>query len=162
MLQIKQTLDNEFQELCLKIGSAYGLDEVSSKIFSILYLEPDEICLEELANKLGYSLSTISKCVSQFERVPLFKKYRKPKSKKIYCFLEKDFEKLTAMMLIKLLNDKIVPFREKVPLLIDKYDNKSLDNKSKQKIQILKNALKQTKNCECAIHVMLKEFEISK
>jgi len=153
---VTNTIDSEFEELCLKIGSAYGLDELSSKLFALLYLEPNELSLEELAEKSGYSLSTVSKGLSRFEHVSLFKKYRKPKSKKIYCALEKNFEKLTVSMMHRLVHEKIIPFKEKVPKLIEKYDTQNANDLTKQKILILKNALKQTKKCETAICTMLK------
>jgi len=122
----------EFIRLIYDINKSKGLDELTSKIISMLYVEPGEISLDELAKRTGYSLSAVSTTMKILSNSMLIKKFKKPKSKKIYFYMEKDVLPYLIDAMKKTL-ENIETSKEKMPEIISKY-KKTKANKEDLKI----------------------------
>jgi DNA-binding transcriptional regulator GbsR (MarR family) len=123
----------EFIDLVTEINKAKGLDELSSKLVSILFIEPKEVSLEELAEKSGYSLSAVSTSMKIFENTGFVKRLKKPKSRKVYFYMGKDMHNQFIQTLKKIYNVALVPMKEKLPNIIIRY-KKEKGNKDELKI----------------------------
>ncbi len=135
-------LDKEFQEFFFQISTGMGHEGVISKIIGIMFLEPKEISLEELAKKTGYSLSAVSTAMKLFENWNTVKRIKKPGSRKKYFYMEKDLKKLVKGKFKKMREVYFSPAKTKLPVLIEKYRTKlknSKDDYSNKKLNILKN-----------------------
>jgi len=110
----------EFIKLMYDINKSKGMDELKSKIISILYVEPKEISLEELAKRTGYSLSAVSTSMKMFSNSKLIKKLKKPKSKRIYFYMEKDIIPYKIEKKKKKIVDKEIA-KKKMPEIISGY-----------------------------------------
>ena len=126
---------------CSKI---HGLDDISSRIMAILYIEPKELSLEELSIKSKYSLSAISTAMKFLEQMEMVKRLKKPHSKKAYFFMEKDTLKMFLEFLIKQQEKIILPTIKKLPSIIEKYEKEE----SKEELKIIKDYLRQIKAYE--------------
>ena len=90
MDDITKSLGDYFAKILL----VHGIKDSSLAILlAVLYLEPNEISMEDLAKKTGYSLASISIKLKSLEYFFMVKKYTKPKSKRVYVYMEKDFTK---------------------------------------------------------------------
>ena len=87
-----EPLDEEFIDMYKQMGQMQGADSLLSSIFGILYLEPEEVSMDELAKKTGYSLASISNNIKTLERVGVVKRIKKPGSRKAYFFIEKNLD----------------------------------------------------------------------
>jgi DNA-binding transcriptional regulator GbsR (MarR family) len=125
-------LDNEFIEFGTNIGKTYGFDILTSRIFAILYIETESLSMETLAEKTGYSLASVCNSMKSIEKTGFLKEKHSPGSKKAFFTIEKDFSRHMKMMVEMIRKTKILPAKEVLPALIDKY--RAGNFKEKQKI----------------------------
>jgi len=141
-MSVNKTPRDEFKELIRDNVKANGMDELSSRLIATLYVSTKEISLEELAKKTGYSLSSVSTSLKTVERFGFIKRMRKPKSKKVYFYMEKDLMAVGLRLMKRKYEKVILPSKKKLPEIISRY--KKLKSKtSKEELEILKNYHKQ-------------------
>jgi DNA-binding transcriptional regulator GbsR (MarR family) len=136
-------LDEEAMNFMTTLGRVYGFPDLQSKVIALLYLEPDEISMEDIAEKTGYSLASISNTMKMLEAFGTIARRRKPGTKKAYFYMEKNLAKLNIMKFTAMQNNFLGPAKEILPALIKKYKNRVKDEKSKRKIAIAENYYKQ-------------------
>ncbi|MCD6367765.1 MAG: winged helix-turn-helix transcriptional regulator [Candidatus Aenigmarchaeota archaeon] len=122
----------ELKNLIYEANKLRGLDDITSKIISTLYVEPKEISLEDLSKKTGYSISAVSMAMKTISRLDVIKKFKKPKSRKVYFYMEKNVMPYITEMLSKNLGI-IQRSKKKMPEIIRKL-KKSKSNKEELKI----------------------------
>ena len=144
----------EFINLVTQNSKSNGLDELSSKAMGILYVEQNEISLEELAERTGYSLSAVSTSMKFLKNSGLIKKMKKPKSKKVYFYMEKDMVKTTVQLMRQKLEKIVKPSLEKIPKIIEHY-KKENSQKAKEELKNLETYYKQVKQAELLMEHML-------
>lgn len=66
------------------------MDDFPSRLISILQSEKEGISLDELAEITGYSLSNLSTIIKGMEDKQMVKKFKKPRSRKVYVIMDKD------------------------------------------------------------------------
>ncbi len=136
MIGYFKTPKDEFIHLMKENCKVNGLDEISSEVIALLYASPDEISLEELSKKTGYSLSAICTATKLIERIGLIKRIKKPGSRKAYFYMEKEMS-IFSLDLIKRKYEKIIiPTKNKLPDIIKKY-KKEKSKKSRQELKII-------------------------
>jgi len=149
-------IEQEFINFYQRIAKNIGLDNITSILFAKLYLEPDEISMEELASQTGFSLASISNKIKLLDAMGLITKSTKPGSKKIYLFMEKNFKKLMIQHFRKKQELIFKPAKEKIPEIIK---NAKVKNKiEKQKLNILKNYLTQIIELEENMKLMIENL----
>lgn len=114
----------------------YGVDNLAASILAILYFEPDEVSMEDIAARTGYSLASISQKIKSIEKSWRIQRIKKPGSRKVFFYMEKDllellFEQLKAGYEneLKILNKKILP-------LIEEYKKESVSDEQISRLQI--------------------------
>jgi len=154
--------EKNFIEYMKNAGTAQGMqDDLLLEIFAQLYLEPEEIAMDELAEKTGYSLASISNKVKQmesmgFSAMGLLKRVKKPGSKKIYLHMEKDFMDLWKKMLTAKHEAVVKKAKEEMPKIIE---NAKKEKADKEKLEVIKNYYSQILKFENVLNIMLKGFE---
>jgi DNA-binding transcriptional regulator GbsR (MarR family) len=155
MISVFKTPKEEFIQLMTENCRVNGLDEISSEVIALLYANPDEISLEELSKKTGYSLSAVCTTTKLIEKTGLIKKIKKPGSRKAYFYMEKDMS-IFSLDLIKRKYEKIIiPTKNKLPDIIKKY-KKEKSNKSKHELKIIENYYKEVLFSEDIIKNIIK------
>jgi len=91
---------------------------------SVLQSEPDEISLGELSEMTGYSLSALSTTLKAMEENNMVKRFKKPKSRKVYVYMDKDLVTLYTELQKKRFNQSLLPFIQTLPRIIQKYRDK--------------------------------------
>ena len=148
----------QFIDLIAENVRTNGLDELSASIIGILYVEPKEIALDELAERTGYSLSAISTGMKLLENWGFIKRIRKPKSRKIYFYMEKDLMEVSMRITKQKLEKFVRPSKEKLPKIIEHY--KSQKSKySQEEIEIIEGYYKQILKMEKVMTTLLQITE---
>ena len=80
---------NEFREIVYESCKAIGLDDLPSRLISVLQSEEEGISLGELSLITGYSLSNLSTTIKAMEDKQMVKKFKKPRSRKVYVGMDK-------------------------------------------------------------------------
>jgi len=105
-MKTKDTPKHEFREIVYDSCKAVGLDDLPSRLISILQSEKEEISLGELAEITGYSLSNLSTTIKWMEDRQMVKKFKKPKSRKIYVEMDQDITSFFIELQKKLYHQK--------------------------------------------------------
>lgn len=153
------TIDSEFEKFCMVSSKGYGFDNLTAKIFSIIYLEPKEIALEEIAKRTGYSLASVSNKMKLLTPMGIAQRIKKPGSKKVYFYMEKDAIKLGKQFFENAYVSEIIPAKEMMPNIIEKFKDKKLSKIDKEKLSIIIKYHKQMLLIGNVFEKMLKEFD---
>lgn len=139
-----------------------GLDGSSAKLVATLYLEPEEIALEALAKKTGYSLASVSTKTTFLENLGMLQRVKKPGSKKVYVFVEKDLAKIQMNKIRAVHTKAIFPAKAAIKDLITTYGSKTKTEQDKQKMGLIKNYYHHLSKLEALFEKMIdlytKEF----
>jgi HTH-type transcriptional regulator, osmoprotectant uptake regulator len=154
MNTIPNEMEDEFRSFLCKIFTDFGLDNVTCKLFSMLYLELEPVAIDELSSVTGYSLATISNKMRLLEGIGFAQRVKAPKSKKVFYFVEKNFISLMNKKLDKMKEIEIRPAKEIIPAIINKFKNKKFSEKMKLKYEIIQNYYKQILEIEKIIDEM--------
>ena len=145
----------EFIRLLYDINKSKGFNELTSKIISILYVEPGEISLDELAKRTGYSLSAVSTTMNMLSNSILIRRFKKPKSKKIYFYMDKDVLPYIIDTMKKIL-ENIKTSKKKMPEIISKYKKTKA---SKEDLKIAEDYYRRISVIENIVKKVVKELE---
>jgi DNA-binding transcriptional regulator GbsR (MarR family) len=118
----KISLQKEFREVVYESCKALGLDDFPARLLSVLQSESKEVSLGELSEMTGYSLSGLSTTLKALEQRGLVKRFKKPKSRKVYISMDKDITTYFIMLQKNRLLNSIKNSIEKIPAIIEKYN----------------------------------------
>jgi len=145
----------QFIDFITEASKTNGFDELTSKLVGILYAEPKEICLEELSKKVRYSLSAVSTETKNLERFGLVKKIRKPGSRKVYYYMEKDLHAM-ALEKMRLKYEKVLlKGKEELPKIISEYKKQK---GNPEELKIMEEYMKQLLKAEKIFKIMFTMF----
>ena len=152
-------VEKEFIDYSIQVGKIWGLDTLSSRLFGIVYLESKEIAIEDLAKITGYSLASISNKMRFLEVMGVAQRIKKPGSKKVFYFMEKDVVKMTKMHFEKIYESEILPAKTIMPKLINKFKGKKFNKKESEKFKIIKNYYSQILKVEKVFENINKQLD---
>jgi len=152
-----EKIDQEFIEFMQKSAEISGQDNSIASLFAFIYIQPEDISIEEIAKETGYSLATVSNRVKALESIGLVIKFRKPKSKKVYVKARRDLLGLNEEDFVNKKLAVIGYTKRAVPEIIKKYSSKPTKDQ-KLKIQILKGYLMQVEQTEKLIEKIKEGF----
>lgn len=138
-----EKLDKEFMDYISMMGKGFGMGDSMLRIFAALYIEPEDVPLERIAEKTGYSLASVSNTVRMLENMGAIRRSRKPGSKKVYVFLEKDMFRFNIMKIDMAKSFIINPAKKKLPSIIKTYKKQAKNDEEKKKLAIIKNYYEQ-------------------
>ncbi|HII83313.1 MAG TPA: MarR family transcriptional regulator, partial [Methanobacterium subterraneum] len=124
MVKNEDSPKEEFKKAIYNSFRALGVDDFPSMLMSVLQSEPEEISLGELSQMTGYSLSALSTTLKAMEENNMVKRFKKPKSRKVYVFMDKDLVTLYTELQKKRYNQSLLPFFQILPRIIQKYKDK--------------------------------------
>jgi DNA-binding transcriptional regulator GbsR (MarR family) len=150
---------SEFIDLMTENSKVNGLDELSSRIIGILFIEPEEIALDELAKRTGYSLSAISTAMKFIERAGIVKRSKKPKSRKVYFYMEKDILATWIRLMRRKYENIILPSKYKLPKIIERYKQEKSENLEVE-LRIVEDYYRQVLYSEQLIKDSIKTLEL--
>ena len=162
MSEKTKELDSRILDLFSRVNYEFGNDEATARLVGMIYMSPDEVSLEELSERTGYSTASISNKTRMLVNVGLVKKVHKPGTKKAYFYMEKDMKKIMCSAFRKALDVKIRPIKEKMPEIIEEYQKEvkkgRADENNEKKLKILQNYLKDIRVIEDKMTRMVNEL----
>ena len=161
MISALKSPKEEFIALMTENSKVEGLDELSSKIIAILYAEPNELSLDEIAKRTRYSLSAVSTAMKFIERIGLIKRIKKPKSRKVYFYMEKGMIRFSLDMIRRKYEGVILPTKQRLPSIIKRYKREKSEN-SKNELKIIENYYKEVLASEDIMKKSIKMLENAK
>lgn len=135
-------IEKDFVEMYQQ-SQMFGHDDVLVKVFANLYLEPEEISMDELAKKTGYSLASVSNKAKMLEATGMIIKRKHPGSKKIFLYAEKDIIKVIKSTVLVKEKQMIGTFKQKLPEIIKKHKNSAKSEKEEKKVKIVEDYYRQ-------------------
>jgi len=152
-------IEQEFVGFFKDVGRGFGMPQLPMHVVGQLYMEPEPVAMEDIAKATGYSLASISNTMKMLEGSGVVQRSKKPGTKKVYFFMEKNLAMLNIRKLNAAMEIQIKPAKLKLPVLIKKYKNKAKDDVAKQKLKIVEDYLRQMLIFEKLIKKWRKELE---
>ena len=158
MISTVKSPKQEFIDLMAENCRTNGLDEISSKIIAVLYAEPNELSLDEIAKRTKYSLSAVCTATKLIKKIGLVKRIKKPKSRKIYFYMKKDMTVFFLDTMKRKYEKVLLPTKQILPSIIKKYKNEK-SKKSKQELKIIENYYREVIVSEGIVKKLIKMLE---
>ena len=152
-------IEKDFIDFYGHMGKAFGMGDLMMKIFGLLYLEPKEMAMEDIAKKTGYSLATISNSMKTLEASGIVTRKSKPKTRKVFFYLDKNLLRMNINKFRAAQQLMINPAKIAIPPMIEKYKNKTKDKRSKEQLKLIENYLTQMLEFETVMKKWSKELE---
>lgn len=152
-------VEEDFVGFYQRLGKEFGMDNLLMTIFALLYVQPEPITMEKVAQKTGYSMASISNKVRSLESMGLVRRETRPGSKTNYLYMEKDFMRIFRDHLIKKEIHVFAQAREQMPEIIAKNSRRKVSAQESKQIDIIKGYHKQATQIGVALHEMLDEME---
>lgn len=112
----------EFMELIARNTKTLGFDEISSRILGFLFIETEEMSLEEIAIETGYSLSAVSTAMKHLSQYHILRRFTKPGSKRAFFILEKNMVSLNSQILRTRYENIFSHSKKELSEIIGKYE----------------------------------------
>lgn len=138
MSQELDNLDKQVMRNFAQFMRPYGMKDSHARIMGLIYVEPDELTMEKITEKTGYSLATVSNSMQILKRTGMVEKRKKPGSKKKYFYMEKDIIKLDQKK-IESFQQNYIQAAEELPQVIEKYEKKAKTKRQEKKLEVIKN-----------------------
>lgn len=152
-------IEKDFIDTYQQCSSMFGQDDVLATVFATLYIEPEEMSMDDLTKKTGYSLASISNKIKMLEAMGIVSKRKHPGSKKIFLYAEKDLIKMIKNTMLVKEKQMIGAFKEKLPGIIKKHKNSSKSEKEEKKVKIVEDYYKQMIKMEELLIKMREELD---
>lgn len=151
--------EDEIFEMGEKMFATLGLDAPLSKSLSILMFSPNEVSLQDLSAKTGYSLATTLNKIKLFETAGMVQRIKKPGTKKVFYYMEKDRKKLIQQKFRKIHICEMEFAEANIPSLLKKYQGKKISQKEKQMIAITEKFYAQSKKLGKCMEEFLRKID---
>ena len=120
------------------VASSLGYSELHGIIISSLLVENKPLCLDEIAKKTGYSLSSISISLDLLELVGVVRKIKNAGDRKVYVKLEGDMlESLKTAFMLKFKKEIL-----KTKMDMARHKSVSKDKSTSNMIDLMEKELK--------------------
>jgi DNA-binding transcriptional regulator GbsR (MarR family) len=124
--------EEELYRAVVDLSVKAGMKMILAKINAVLFMEPEEVSLEELAEKTGYSLASVSGAARQLEAFKKATRIKKPGSKRIYYKGEKNFIRMLHDHFKSSIEQGIRPLQEALPYILKDLKSALKDQKIKK------------------------------
>lgn len=155
-MKLAEQMEIDFAELTMPFGKMQGQSELNIRLITILFLNKEAICINELSRKTGYSLSSISTAMKTLETLRKVVRVKKPGDKKVYYTANRDALGTMKTMFRHFKEAKDQQINETIPTLYKKYSHKK---ELKEKVQLLEDYEKQLKLMGKIMDEMLEKLE---
>jgi DNA-binding transcriptional regulator GbsR (MarR family) len=139
-----EPLDQQFTDFYRVIGKSYNLDDLTSMIYARLFIDPDEVAMEDLAKETGYSLASISNKLKILETCGVVVRRTRPGTRKVYVYAQKDMMKIVLSSFVLYQQGEVVMVKTEIPRLLEGLKGKKLGKREKAQKEILEKYYEDT------------------
>ncbi len=136
-------IEMEMIEVGAEVYNNYGIDDLSATILSILFFEPGEMTMEELAEFTGYSLASISLKMKGLEYFWGVHRIKKSGSRKIYFHMGKSYLDRLEETLRRGHEMESHPVKRSMPGLIWKYREQATSESQVERLHLVEKDCRQ-------------------
>ncbi len=147
--------EREFRAFMEKMCQMAGLDPLSSKIIALVYISPEDVAMDEIAQATGYSLASISLKVTMLAQFGIISKTRKPNSKKYYVHMEKNFIDATIDQLVRKQQNQLSYAKSELPGILDKFRERAKTEDDKRKLLVVEEYYGQIMRFDSVVQEMI-------
>lgn len=151
--------EKDFISFFEKVGQNLGMDGLPMKVFSVMFLELEDMTMDDIVAKTGYSLASISNTMKMLEGTGVVQRTKKPGSRKIYFRVERNLARMNMLKLQAAKDSMVKPAKLYFPEMIKKYKNKLKDEKSKEKFKIIEDYYEQMLEMETIMDKWRQDLE---
>lgn len=159
--------EEDLYQAVVDLGVKAGMKMVLAKVNAVLFMEPEEVSLEDIAEKTGYSLASVSGAAKQLEAFKKATRAKRPGSKRSYYKGEKNFIRMLHNHFKSSIEQGIKPLQEALPYILkdlksalkDQNLQKDKREELKRKIAWYESYYEQNKTIEELFCKMEKHFQ---
>ncbi|WP_406662015.1 hypothetical protein V7O66_05585 [Methanolobus sp. ZRKC3] len=151
--------EKKILEIGNEIFRGYGVDSLTATILSILNFEPEEISMEELAERTGYSLASISLKMKNIEVFWSIKRIQKPGSRKTYFYMEKDLLDAFLLQLKNGYEAELNIAKKRISPLIEEYRKEASSEEQRKKLHLFEDYHEQIIDFEKVIEYVYEKID---
>ena len=151
--------EKEFIDFMVGVLPSFGLDPLSSRLVGMIFIEPGPVAMEDLAERTGYSLASLSNRLRSLENAGMVKRFRKPGTKKAFYFMEKDVYELIINKIKAMQSGYIQPAKNALPGIIERSKGARLGKDDKQKLGIIQEYYDQLLEIDSCLSRHVREIE---
>lgn len=151
-------IDEDFKNVFMSVGKMFGFNHLTGSLVALLYLNPKEIAMDSLAEETGYSLASVSNSLKTLESLGIVRRIKKPGTKKIFYYMEKDLLKLNIGKIVAARENLLKPLKMKLPEMIKKYKGIK-DIRTKEKLKSVESYYQQILTFEMLLEKWAKDLE---
>jgi DNA-binding transcriptional regulator GbsR (MarR family) len=133
--------EQELRELLVQTSTRLGIPPLVAEVHAIIMMEPKEMSLEDITERTGYSLASVSTTVRHLETMRKVRRVTRPGSKKIYVQGEKDTIQAVHDHFKNAVEAMIRPLNESLPGIIKKLKEEVHAQKGKEEQATLKERI---------------------
>jgi DNA-binding transcriptional regulator GbsR (MarR family) len=152
-------IDKDFMKFFESTGKAFAWGDMPGAIIAALYIEPEAIAMEDIAKKTGYSLAMVSNVMKSMEAMGFVQRTKKPKTRKVFFYMDKDIVQLNKQKLVVAYENGIKPAKTIIPMIINKYKGKMNDKRSEKKLQLVEEYYRQILAFEKILLHMIEDID---
>lgn len=127
-----ESLKKRCVEFFTESSKINGFDDFTAKIVGVLYMEPKEISMEGLADRIGYSLSGVSTALKPLVNMGFVKRIKKPGSRKVFVYMDKNLLGTWHELMTKKYEMILLKAKHTFPEIIGDYKKKPQKNEEKE------------------------------
>jgi DNA-binding transcriptional regulator GbsR (MarR family) len=101
---------------------SFGLGRILGQIYSLLYLSPTPLCLDDIVNELSVSKASVSTTIRQLERWSAVKRVWIQGDRKDYYEAETDFRNVLRQGLLANLRKKLETAGSQIDLVAESFE----------------------------------------
>ena len=153
-----EPLDRQFTEFFRTIGKSYNFDDLTSLIYARIFIDPDEVAMEDLAKETGYSLASISNKLKILETRGVVTRRTRPGTRKVYVFAEKDMMRMMVSFFIQYQQGEAVLVKSGIPKMLEGLKGKKPGKREKAQKAILEKYYADTLKFDELVTRLLEEL----
>ncbi|MFW6378658.1 MAG: hypothetical protein ACOCZV_01420 [Nanoarchaeota archaeon] len=145
----------DYENLIKDMLKAQGVPAVGAKIIAVSFSEPEDQSLEQLSERTGYSLATVSNKIRMLEMMGSVERVKKAGSRKVFVKPKRDVIDDLHHKILQAQRTQITTAKEQLPRLIRDLELDITRTKDKntrkhytQHLDVMKNHLEQTRILE--------------
>ncbi len=151
-------LDDAIISYVKELAKAHKFDNLTSTIIGILFAEPEELTMDELAKRTGYSLASVCNKLKFLEQLNIITRKTKPGTKTIFITMEKDMVKMMRQAISEMQIVNIGITKKTLPRIIEQFKNKVKSNKERGQIRMLEKIYEDALRFERIIQELIKRL----
>lgn len=158
MLPPQQQIEEEVLEAAANLAESVSINRTVAQLYALLYIRPEPVSLEELAERLKISKGAASVNIRILEEWNAVKKIIVQGSRKDYYIAEEDFTKVILERIAKGLSKRFATLKAQIEKVQNSLSELKKENGTKPQILFYEQRIKKVREAQNKAEKILKEI----